>query len=358
MKYFAGWGTLLEQCFDELCHCVGQRPDYICDNSHAKQGKAFRGIPCISFDAAKNDPEAEFFITVRKHRELTEQIRSLGFNRIHLAHFDRGYHKLVRISPGGRSPAPASAFPADFFLGKKILVTGASRGLGADLAGALSALGSDLVLHARTVEHLEKTLARCSAHGHGVRTVAADLEHSAEIEQMFRELTHAGCAPDIVYNNAGYSPPLPDGPYSISPMDFERCFRINALAPMLIANTVIPGMLARGFGRVVNVSTALQYQPLSAAYATSKAALDKFVSDLAPTLDGTGVAINLIDPGSLETDMNPGGLYPASSALNGLLLAALYAESNGRWLSAQDYSNLSRDDAHSEAIFRLGLPRP
>ena len=352
MKYFAGWGTLLEQCFDELCERIGGLPDFICDNAPEKQGRSLHGIPCISLDQTKNDPHAEFFITVRRHRELAEQIRQLGHRHIRIAHFDRGYHKFVFLGPYPAIALPAAPYPKDFFRGKHVLITGASRGLGSCLARTLAAQGANLLLHARDTAHLADMHARCRDLGGNVKLLAADLEQPQAIDSLIREAMGAVPAIDVLYNNAGYAPPLADTPYRIPPQDFERCFRINALAPILLASACIPGMLSRGFGRIVNVSTALQYEPRNSAYATSKAALDKFVADLAPTLDDTGVAISLVDPGSLQTDMNPSGLYSAASAVNGLLIAALHAKCNGRWISAQDYARLSLDEAHAEALHR------
>lgn len=352
MRYFAGWGTLLEQCFDELCHFTGRRPDFICDNAIEKQGKALRGIPCVPFAAARNDPDAEFFITVRNHRGIAQQIASLGHKRIHCVHFERSYYKLARITPWPAPSCPPPALPSDFFRGKNVLITGASRGLGAQLAIELAFLGANLTLHARKIEHLEKTRAACQAFGQGVDCFAADLEHTTEVQTLIQALLHS-TEPDIIYNNAAVSPPLPSSHYQIPASDFDLCFRINTLAPILLANALIPGMAARGFGRVVNISTELQYQPAIAAYACSKAAIDKFVCDLAPSLEGSGVAINLVNPGSLRTEMHPTGLHPVESAINGLLVAALLEQGNGRWISAQDYSGLSLNEAHTAAISRL-----
>lgn len=356
MKYFAGWGTLLEQCFPELCSAVGRRPDFICDSAPGKHGKALHGIPCIPFEAASDDPDAEFFITVRKYQSVAEQLKAQGYSNIHVVHFDRSYHKVVRISPHNTQPRSIIPFPSDFFEGKNILVTGASRGLGAQLAVKLASLGADLILHARETTHLEHTRNQCMAFGRRVDSLAADLESAEETGKLIEDLATRHPIIDIIYNNAAISLPAPADNYHIPRQDFEKSFKVNALAPILIASAFIPKMLAASFGRIVNVSTSIQYQPLAAAYATSKAALDKFVFDLAPTLNGTNVAINLVNPGSLRTDMNrENGLHPVESALNGLLVAALFEHGNGRWICAQDYSNLSLDEAHTEVIQRLEL---
>jgi NAD(P)-dependent dehydrogenase (short-subunit alcohol dehydrogenase family) len=186
-----------------------------------------------------------------------------------------------------------------------------------------------------------------------VTAVSADLESPEAVKRLVHAINETSSQVDVIYNNAAFFHPHSGSHYEIPASDFKTCFCINALAPILIANALIPDMLVRGFGRIINVSTALQHQPNLGAYAVSKAALDKFVYDLAPTLNGSGVAINLVDPGSLRTDMNPTGLYPADSALNGLLLAALYDRTNGCWLSAQDYSGLSIDEAHAEMFRRF-----
>lgn len=351
MKYLAGWGTLLEQCFDEICHFIGLRPDFICDNAIEKHGKTLHGIPCIPFAAARNDPDAEFFITIRNHRGIARQLASQGHQRIHCVHFERSYYKLTRITSWPPPSQSSPTFPSDFFYGKNILVTGASRGLGARLAIELASLGANLTLHARKIEHLETTKTACQKFGHSVDVFATNLEHPEKVQAMIQALRATGLG--IIYNNAAFSPSLHTDHYQIPANDFELCFKINALAPILLANAFIPDMQARGFGRVINISTELQHHPASAAYACSKAALDKFVADLAPTLAGTGVNINLVNPGSLRTDMNPRGEQAVESAVNGLLLAALLEQGNGRWISAQDYSGLPLQEAYSEAISRL-----
>jgi NAD(P)-dependent dehydrogenase (short-subunit alcohol dehydrogenase family) len=98
-------------------------------------------------------------------------------------------------------------------------------------------------------------------------------------------------------------------------------------------------MIERRFGRVVNVTSGVKDQPQMMAYAASKAALDKYVYDMAPHLQGTGVTMNLLDPGWLRTDL--GGLQapnPVESVLPGALVPVLLEDGTcGKWFSAQDY---------------------
>ncbi len=98
-------------------------------------------------------------------------------------------------------------------------------------------------------------------------------------------------------------------------------------------------MIERGFGRVVNVTSGIKDQPQLMPYAASKAALDKYVYDMAPHLAGTGVTMNLLDPGWLRTDL--GGSQapnPVESVLPGALMPVLVEDgTSGKWFNAQDY---------------------
>jgi len=99
-------------------------------------------------------------------------------------------------------------------------------------------------------------------------------------------------------------------------------------------------MLARRFGRIVQVTSGIRNEPELMAYAASKAALDKFVRDTVVKLKGTGVTMNLLDPGWLRTDLGgPKAPNPVESVMPGALVPALVAdEMQGQWFSAQDYA--------------------
>ncbi len=133
--------------------------------------------------------------------------------------------------------------------------------------------------------------------------------------------------------------------------DFIDCYTVNTLAPIRICQTLIPAMRRRGFGRIVNVSSSIQKRPGEMAYACSKAALDKFVHDLSPSLAGSGVMLSLLDPGWLSTDMGgPSASNDVDSVLPGGLLGALVdGNVNGRWFSAQDYRGLTIESAIRKA---------
>jgi NAD(P)-dependent dehydrogenase (short-subunit alcohol dehydrogenase family) len=112
-------------------------------------------------------------------------------------------------------------------------------------------------------------------------------------------------------------------------------------------------MIENGYGRVVNITSSVQTRLETMAYACSKAALDKFVHDLAPSIAGTGVMLTLADPGWLRTDMTSFiGPNSVESVIPGVLLGAvLDGDINGRWFSVQDYAGLSIETAIEKAKF-------
>ena len=121
--------------------------------------------------------------------------------------------------------------------------------------------------------------------------------------------------------------------------EYALSFQVNTIAPITLCNLVLPGMIERKFGRVVNVTSGIKHMPQLMAYAASKAALDKYVYDMAPHLEGSGVTMNLLDPGWLRTDLGgPQAPDPVESVLPGALVPVLLEDGTcGKWFSAQDY---------------------
>jgi len=222
------------------------------------------------------------------------------------------------------------------------LVTGASRGIGQQVAQALAAEGCRLILHSRTVEATAALASRLREQGATVHTVAAELSDSEAVLRMAEEVSALCGTLDILYNNAAVMTPYHHDYLTVVPADYELSFRVNTIAPILLCNHFLPRMLAQGWGRIVNVTSGIKDQPELMAYAASKAALDKFVYDTAPKLVGTGVTMNLLDPGWLRTDLGgPNAPGAVESVLPGALVPVLATDgASGRWVSAQDFAGL------------------
>ena len=234
--------------------------------------------------------------------------------------------------------------------GKWSLITGASRGVGAHIAEGLARLGSNLVLHSRQSSHTTVLAARLEKLGAKVVTLAAELADPAQVTTMLAALPGLA-AIDILYNNAALMTPRRDDPWAIPPEDLRLSFEVNTISLARICHAVVPGMLARKSGRVINLTSGIMNQPELTAYAISKAAVDKFTRDFAPSLKDSGVQMNLLDPGWLRTDLGgPNAPGDPASVLPGALVPALLDDgASGRFFNAQHYAGMTLDQALAKA---------
>ena len=190
--------------------------------------------------------------------------------------------------------------------GKVAVVTGASRGVGREIALALAKADADVVVTARDRGGLAE-VARLlqEATGRPALAVAADVTSGADIERLRLETEARLGAATILVNAAALFGPLE--PFSrTEPAEWIETLMVNTVGPYLTCRHFVPGMIAAGWGRIVNVSSAgslFDPGPLDSAYSTSKAALNRMTRHLAAELEGTGVAATVIHPGSLKTDM-------------------------------------------------------
>jgi short-subunit dehydrogenase len=225
--------------------------------------------------------------------------------------------------------------------GKWALITGASRGIGRQVSIALAELGCNLVLHSRDKSHTDALASELSAKGVQVRQVSAELSDSDQVEKMVEEMLSWGIEVGIVYNNAAIMTPYRSEWISVPSDDLRLSFEVNVTALIRICHAFLPGMMERGWGRIINVTSGIADQPELIAYAISKAAVDKFVMDTAPKLNGSGVMMNLLDPGWLRTDLGgPNAPGAVESVIPGALVPCLLDDgTSGKLFRAQDYAN-------------------
>jgi 3-oxoacyl-[acyl-carrier protein] reductase len=223
--------------------------------------------------------------------------------------------------------------------GKWALVTGASRGVGRQIAEALADMGCNLVLHSRDKEHTSDLVMLLTNKGVKAISLAADLAVPETAESMAYEAERLSGGIDILYNNAAITVPWRED--FISPIeDYRRAFDINVISLIKNCDVILPRMRERGFGRIVNVTSGICDQPELTPYALSKAAVDKYVKDMAVKLSGSDVLMNLMDPGWLRTDLGgPNAPNSVESVLPGALVPVLLdkTEGSGRLYRAQEY---------------------
>jgi NAD(P)-dependent dehydrogenase (short-subunit alcohol dehydrogenase family) len=185
------------------------------------------------------------------------------------------------------------------------VVTGAGRGLGRAVALALAERGHPVVGVARNAAQLAETADLARAAGGRVITRAADVadpDAVAEVATFVRE--HAGEA-RILVNAAGVFGPI-GFVHDTDPKAWIQTVMIDGIAPYLTMHAFLPGMLAAGWGRIVNVTSAASLHPpgpLNSAYATAKVALNQLTRHVAAEVAGTGVTANVIHPGDVKTEM-------------------------------------------------------
>lgn len=186
------------------------------------------------------------------------------------------------------------------------LVTGAGRGIGRAVALGLAEEGVTVALVARSAEQLAETARLVEGLGGNALVVAGDLGDLDEARGVAKRCSGEFGLVDILVNNAAVVWPL--GPSAhIDSAEWAAAFQVNTVAPAALTFALLEGMTSAGWGRIVNVSSAIAAHPAAMvgmnAYAASKAALEAHTLNLAAELDGTGVTVNVFRPGSVDTAM-------------------------------------------------------
>jgi short-subunit dehydrogenase len=187
--------------------------------------------------------------------------------------------------------------------GAKVLLTGASSGIGAATARLLAERGAVLGLVARRRDRLEEVLADCQKHSPGSQVWPADLSDLAAAERVVGDALDAWGSIDVLLNNAGA--PKRRNVRDLTPAEVEDTMRINFFSPVRMMLAVLPSMLQRGRGMVVNVGSMAGRigVPTEAAYSASKFALGGWSEACALDLVGSGVEIRLVSPGAFATEI-------------------------------------------------------
>jgi 3-oxoacyl-[acyl-carrier protein] reductase len=191
---------------------------------------------------------------------------------------------------------------ADDLSGSVGLVTGGSRGIGFSIARELASAGARVSVTARSREQLEP-----AAQAIGALGIVGDVSREDEVAQMVSETERLLGPIDLLVANAGIAGPS-GTTLELSPQEWWRVFEVNVFGTYLCCRAVLPGMISRGKGRIVILGSGASYLPvestaLSGSYAASKAAVGRFAEHLAAEAAPHGIAVFLISPGLVETDM-------------------------------------------------------
>ena len=215
--------------------------------------------------------------------------------------------------------------------GKRVLITGASSGIGAALARRLAGHGAVVGLVARRSERLAQVLADCRRTSPESMMWVADLGDTAAVDRFGLRVWDDLGGIDVLVNNAAM--PKRRVVEALDPADVEAVMRVNFFAPMRLTLAILPRMLQRRHGVIVNVSSVGGRLGIvhETAYCASKFALCGWSESMAVDLHGTGVSVKLIEPGPVDTEIwdQPGSeepLYqgpkvPAEEVADGIIAA-------------------------------------
>ncbi len=203
-----------------------------------------------------------------------------------------------------------------FYSGKVIWITGASSGIGEELARQLSAFNTRLILSSRRKEELERVKASLNANPDDVYILPLDLAEPASLEVKAREAEGAFGRIDILINNGG----ITQRALALeTPVEVDRkIMEVNYFSGLILTKCVMPGMLARKYGHIASISsvTGKFGFPLRSAYAASKHAMTGFYESVGAEYHQQGIRTTMVFPGRIQTNISLGAIGPDGKPYN------------------------------------------
>lgn len=189
------------------------------------------------------------------------------------------------------------------YRGQRVLVTGASSGIGREAARAFAARGATVIATARREDRLQALVEEIAENSPDSSYRAGDIGDRHFAESLIEEATAGGRKLDILVNNAGM--PMHRHVSDLSPDLVERLFAVNFFSTVWTTLAAIPHMIEAGGGSIINISSfaALVAPPREAIYAASKAAMNSFTEGLWHDLAGSNVHVGVINPGPIDTEI-------------------------------------------------------
>lgn len=188
--------------------------------------------------------------------------------------------------------------------GKRVLVTGASSGIGAATAVEFAKAGAIVAICARREDRLAETLAACREYSPESELFVDDLSRLDEVEPLAHWVLSQFGPIDVLVNNAGI--PKRRRVADMTPQDVEKVMAMNYFSPVRLTLGFLPNMVARGTGHIVNVSSMGAHMVSwgTGAYSATKAALELFTEAIYLELEGSGVHAHLVVPGTTDTEFS------------------------------------------------------
>jgi NADP-dependent 3-hydroxy acid dehydrogenase YdfG len=248
-----------------------------------------------------------------------------------------------------------------------VLITGASSGIGAACAKVCATAGARLILAARRMDRLEQLAADLKPFNVPVHLLQLDVCNRAQVESALTALPPDWAAVDVLINNAGLSRGL-DKLHEASIQDWEEMIDTNVKGLLYVSRLLVPGMVNRGRGHVVNIGSIAGHQtyPGGSVYCATKAAVRALSEGLKMDLLGTPVRVSSVDPGMVETEFSQvrfhGDIERASNVYRGMTPltpddvaeVVLFCITRPAHVNISDIIVLATDQASATMVHRRG----
>ena len=198
-------------------------------------------------------------------------------------------------------------------MGQVAIVTGGGRGVGRGIARVMAAAGAVVAVAARSEDQLTETVDIVKSRGDHAVAVVTDVTDQRDVERMVRNVERGLGPVDVLVNNAGRHRAI--GPsWEVDPENWWREFEVNLRGPYLCARAVLPGMIGRRRGKIINMASRAAMRPTKyySAYGVSKTALVRFSEVLASEAEQHGIKVYAIGPGFVRTSMTEHGARSAA----------------------------------------------